>query len=79
MPREGTLVPVPHAATEEVAVRDLTFWRDGFSVGDGPLMRYDDPASERTLEAINQGSAIINKIALLFVSHLSLGWLLLNL
>jgi UBX domain-containing protein 1 len=31
----------------ELAIRRLTFWRDGFIVEDGPLMRYDDPASTR--------------------------------
>lgn len=40
---------------EEVAVRHLTFWRDGFSVEDGPLMRYDDPGNRETLEAIKAG------------------------
>ncbi|CAG8637820.1 6980_t:CDS:10 [Cetraspora pellucida] len=38
-------------------VRHLTFWRDGFSVEDGPLMAYDDPANEEFLKAINNGRA----------------------
>ncbi|KAJ7328315.1 hypothetical protein DFH08DRAFT_967462 [Mycena albidolilacea] len=29
---------------EKLAIRRLSFWRDGFTVGDGPLMRSDDPA-----------------------------------
>jgi UBX domain-containing protein 1 len=37
--------------------RTLTFWRDGFSVGDGPLMRYDDPANDRYLRDIRRGRA----------------------
>ena len=37
--------------------RTLTFWRDGFSVGDGPLMRFDDPANERYLRDIRRGRA----------------------
>ncbi|KAH0545308.1 hypothetical protein FGG08_000607 [Glutinoglossum americanum] len=37
--------------------RTLTFWRNGFSVGDGPLMRYDDPANERYLRDIRRGRA----------------------
>jgi UBX domain-containing protein 1 len=32
-------------------------WRDGFSVDDGDLFRYDDPANARTLEMINTGHA----------------------
>jgi len=40
---------------EEVAVRNITFWRDGFSVEDGPLMRYDDPANQNLLNEINTG------------------------
>lgn len=32
-------------------------WRDGFSVDDGALFRYDDPANARTLEMINTGHA----------------------
>ncbi|KAJ7769357.1 hypothetical protein B0H16DRAFT_1452559 [Mycena metata] len=35
----------------------LTFWRDGFSIEDGPLMRYDDPADAEVLRAINEGTA----------------------
>ncbi|KAK9241075.1 SEP domain-containing protein [Lipomyces kononenkoae] len=37
--------------------RTLTFWRDGFSVENGELMRYDDPASQEILRAINSGRA----------------------
>ncbi|CAO3683558.1 unnamed protein product [Umbelopsis vinacea] len=37
--------------------RQLTFWRNGFSIGDGPLLRYDDPANEFALNAINSGRA----------------------
>ena len=40
---------------EETAIRHLTFWRDGFTVEDGELMRYDDPANERILSEINSG------------------------
>jgi len=38
-------------------VRRLTFWRNGFSIEDGPLMAYDDPANEEFLKAINSGRA----------------------
>ncbi|KAJ7675594.1 SEP domain-containing protein, partial [Mycena polygramma] len=42
----------------------LTFWRQGFTVEDGPLMRYDDPQHADVLAAIHSGSthppAILN-------------------
>ncbi|KDQ07832.1 hypothetical protein BOTBODRAFT_38519 [Botryobasidium botryosum FD-172 SS1] len=41
----------------ELAIRNITFWKDGFSVEDGPLMRYDDPNTQKTLDAINSGNA----------------------
>jgi len=40
---------------EETAIRHLTFWRDGFQVEDGELMRYDDPAQAQVLAEINAG------------------------
>ena len=33
----------------------MTFWKDGFSIEDGPLMRYDDPANAKLLEQIMTG------------------------
>lgn len=36
-------------------VRHLTFWRNGFSIEDGPLMSYEDPANEEFLKAISHG------------------------
>ncbi|KAJ6449431.1 hypothetical protein C8R47DRAFT_1171630 [Mycena vitilis] len=56
---ESTYIPDPNApdpATERVT-RHLTFWRDGFTVEDGPLMRYDDPEHEDVLPAIQSGLA----------------------
>jgi len=53
-------IPDPNAsipAPAERAHRELHLWRDGFSVDDGPLFRYDDPANARTLEMINTGHA----------------------
>ncbi|KAJ7450792.1 SEP domain-containing protein [Mycena latifolia] len=41
----------------ETAHRQLTFWREGFSFGDGPLMRYDDPQNAAVLDAIRSGHA----------------------
>ena len=51
---------------EEPAVRHLTFWQDGFSIEDGPLMRYDDPANRETLEAINAGRAPLSLLNVRF-------------
>lgn len=42
---------------EEPQTRALTFWRDGFSIEDGPLFRYDDPKNKDLLEAIKSGRA----------------------
>lgn len=39
---------------EEVE-RSLTFWADGFSIEDGPLMSYDDPKHAELLDAIRSG------------------------
>ena len=35
--------------------REITFWKQGFTVGDGPLHRYDDPANEQVLQELNRG------------------------
>ena len=51
---------------EEPAVRHLTFWQDGFSVEDGPLHRYDDPANQIILEAINSGRAPLSLLNVRF-------------
>ncbi|KAJ2556957.1 protein phosphatase regulator [Coemansia sp. RSA 1933] len=40
-----------------VAVRELTFWRNGFSIGNGPLHNIEDPVNRQNLEAILQGRA----------------------
>jgi len=49
--------PTAVAEPEETAIRHVTFWREGFSIEDGELMRYDDPTNARILEEINQGRA----------------------
>jgi UBX domain-containing protein 1 len=46
-----------HHGIVPTVTRSLTFWRDGFSVEDGPLMRYDDPANQDVLRAIQNGRA----------------------
>ncbi|TPX36039.1 hypothetical protein SmJEL517_g01716 [Synchytrium microbalum] len=45
--------PVPLEPVE----RQLTFWRNGFSIDDGELRDYKDPANEEFLRAINSGRA----------------------
>lgn len=53
-------IPDPNAnipAPPPRAHRELHLWRNGFSVDDGALFRYDDPANARTLEMINTGHA----------------------
>jgi UBX domain-containing protein 1 len=60
---ESTFIPDPDApppsseSEEMTVIRHLTFWRDGFSVEDGELMRYDDPANDQILAEINAGRA----------------------
>ncbi|KAJ7247191.1 SEP domain-containing protein [Mycena haematopus] len=54
----STYIPgVQQEPEEELAIRRLTFWRDGFTVEDGPLMRYDDPENADVLAAIHAGHA----------------------
>ncbi|CCM00209.1 uncharacterized protein FIBRA_02237 [Fibroporia radiculosa] len=57
---ESQFIPdpsVPAGPEEETAIRHLTFWQDGFSVEDGELMRYDDPANSQILGEIHAGRA----------------------
>lgn len=37
--------------------REITFWKEGFQVGEGKLFRYDDPANSFFLNELNQGRA----------------------
>ena len=52
---------------EETAIRHLTFWRDGFSVEDGELRRYDDPAQAQILSEIDAGCALL--LSTIFLLH----------
>ncbi|KAJ6579979.1 SEP domain-containing protein [Mycena vulgaris] len=55
---ESSFVPGQSAAApEETVIRRLTFWREGFTVEDGALMRYDDPEHAEVLAAIHAGHA----------------------
>ncbi|KAG0351067.1 hypothetical protein BC939DRAFT_482217 [Gamsiella multidivaricata] len=49
------LTPSPEVL--ETVTRNLTFWRNGYSLEDGPLMSYTDPANREFLDAINRGQA----------------------
>ncbi|KAI9791638.1 MAG: hypothetical protein M1816_003724 [Peltula sp. TS41687] len=55
------IIPDPnadaHTPHPRIAPRILHFWQDGFSVEDGPLYRFDDPASAPILALIRAGRA----------------------
>lgn len=54
------VVPDPNANLPRPAPRvhrTLHFWRDGFSIDDGPLYRFDDPSNADHLRLINSGRA----------------------
>ncbi|KAF8337374.1 uncharacterized protein EI90DRAFT_2910018, partial [Cantharellus anzutake] len=53
----SSFIPDPEEVEQETAIRYLTFWKNGFSIEDGPLMEYDNPENQRILEAINSGNA----------------------
>ncbi|KAJ6452677.1 hypothetical protein C8R47DRAFT_1229319 [Mycena vitilis] len=57
--RASAFVPAeggqPQDDPADPAIRRLTFWRQGFTVEDGPLMRYDDPQHADVLAAIHSG------------------------
>ncbi|THV01114.1 SEP-domain-containing protein [Dendrothele bispora CBS 962.96] len=42
---------------EESTIRHLTFWRNGFTIEDGDLYRYDNPNNEQILLEIHAGRA----------------------
>ncbi|KAJ7076643.1 SEP-domain-containing protein [Mycena belliarum] len=55
---ESSFIPGQSSqGAEETVTRRLTFWREGFTVEDGALMRYDDPANADVLAAIHAGHA----------------------
>ncbi|KAI9850972.1 MAG: hypothetical protein M1838_004757 [Thelocarpon superellum] len=54
------VIPDPHAQAPRPrapVTRTLHFWRDGFSVEDGTLYRFDDPANNAVLSLIRSGRA----------------------
>ena len=47
----GDVVPsAPTPQQPETVVHNIVFWRNGFSVNDGPLRRLDDPENAPFLE-----------------------------
>lgn len=54
-PSETFIDPNAHRHRPTKVTRELTFWKQGFTVGDGPLHRYDDPANEQVLQELNRG------------------------
>ncbi|KAG7087352.1 hypothetical protein E1B28_013327 [Marasmius oreades] len=56
---QSSFVPDPNSLENDVepTIRHLIFWRDGFTVEDGELMRYDDPNNEAVLAEIHSGRA----------------------
>ncbi|KAK4996248.1 protein phosphatase regulator [Elasticomyces elasticus] len=55
-PNAARAQPSPHNAKPRVQ-RTLHLWRNGYSVDDGPLFRFDDPANAADLAMINTGHA----------------------
>lgn len=49
--------PTTPAPASDHARRTLHIWEDGFSVEDGPLHRFDDPANAQDLQSIQRGRA----------------------
>lgn len=63
---------LPEDYEEETVTRHLTLWRDGFSVEDGPLLRYDNPQHAATLQAIQNGTAPENVLNVRFGQQVEL-------
>jgi hypothetical protein len=43
--------------------RTLTFWKNGFSIEDGPLFSFDDPGTEEILNALKSGYLTCDKFS----------------
>ncbi|KAG6486922.1 plant UBX domain-containing protein 4-like [Zingiber officinale] len=46
--------PVPTPQQPENIIHNIYFWRNGFTVNDGPLRRFDDPENASFLESITK-------------------------
>lgn len=55
-PSETIPDPIAHFPRRpEKANREIIFWKQGFTIADGPLHRYDDPSNSAVLQELNQG------------------------
>jgi len=56
---ESRLVQDPNARPEEqeLAIRRVTLWRNGFNIEDGPLRDYEDPANQTLVRQLIEGTA----------------------
>ncbi|KAL7752577.1 protein phosphatase regulator [Sorochytrium milnesiophthora] len=45
----------PSSRSLPKVTRTITFWKNGFSIEDGPLRSYDDPESQQILQALKSG------------------------
>lgn len=52
---EVSSTPAPTPQQPEIVNHNITFWRNGFTVDDGPLRRLDDPANASFLEVTTFG------------------------
>lgn len=61
-------VATPGAAVQapKKVLREITFWRQGFTIGDGPLMLYDDPRNEAVLQELRQGRVPVSVLGVEF-------------
>ena len=57
-PIENQFPSMRSLGQETPQIRHLTFWKEGFTVEDGDLMRYDDPANAEILASLNVGYVI---------------------
>ncbi|GAB2233791.1 hypothetical protein Droror1_Dr00003020 [Drosera rotundifolia] len=48
----GDIVPSAQPQPPEVVTHTITFWRNGFTVNDGPLRQFDDPGNASFLASI---------------------------
>ncbi|PHH50647.1 UBX domain-containing protein 3 [Ceratocystis fimbriata CBS 114723] len=53
----STAATAASAGHQEIVKREIHLWRDGFSIGAGPLYSFADPANQAILRMINNGQA----------------------
>lgn len=63
------VLPDPSANRPRVPAkvsREITFWRQGFTVGDGELQRYDDPENQQVLQELKHGRVPVSVLGVEF-------------